>query len=393
MTPRRWLIAILFVGIISLTAYGLLKRGYAQLGGTGDGVYTFEQVVNDQIARPVFMVEPNDGSGCHFLVQQSGVIWVVFEGAIEPEPFLDIQDLVNDTANEQGLLGMALHPDYPNTPYFYLNYTDVNDDTNIVRYEVSANDLEKADPTTRTEILTITQPARNHNGGMLEFGPDGYLYIALGDGGGAGDPQENGQNPDTLLGTILRIDVDNPVNGLPYGIPADNPFADGVDGAPEVFAWGLRNPWRFSFDTTTGDLYIADVGQNQWEEVDYLPADDWSVLNFGWDAFEASAVFEGSPNGDVLMPVAEYDHNQGCSVTGGYVYHGTELPDLQGTYFYGDYCSGIVWTLSKDGNGDWVNEVFLDTDYNISSFAVDLEGELYLIDHGGQILKLVAVNP
>jgi glucose/arabinose dehydrogenase len=287
--------------------------------------------------------------------------------------------------SEQGLLGLAFHPRYSENGFFYVNYTDFNGDTHISRFSVSAENPDLADPASEKLLIFVAQLFRNHNGGSVVFGPDGYLYLGLGDGGSGGDPQGNGQSTQTLLGKILRIDVDS---GDPYGIPADNPFANG-GGLPEIWAFGLRNPWRFSFDSLTGDAYIADVGQNQWEEIDFLPAGSSSGANFGWDYREGNHRFEGIYLGDDLIdPVAEYDHAQGCSVTGGYVYRGVNLPAWQGVYVYGDYCSGRVWALLRNADGAWQNASLFNTGTSISSFGVDEAGEIYLVDHTGDVYLL-----
>ncbi len=308
------------------------------------------------------------------------------DGEILPTAFLDISNVVN-MGNEEGLLGLAFPPDFAESGYFYVYYTRqirrVRESV-IARFRVY--DSTRAIESSRTEIFIIGQPYPNHNGGMLTFGPDGFLYLGLGDGGAADDPHNNGQNPDTLLGSIIRIDVDNPASGQLYGIPPDNPFVDG-GGAPEIWAWGLRNPWRFSFDTATDDLYIGDVGQREREEIDIMPAGE-SGLNFGWNAFEGSNEYVGTANGETVLPIAEYSHEEGCSVTGGYVYHGAELLELQGTYFYADFCEGTIWSLTQT-SGEWESRVFMDTDYRITSFAEDLEGELFVIDRRGAIYKLV----
>jgi glucose/arabinose dehydrogenase len=239
-------------------------------------------------------------------------------------------------------------------------------------------------------LLEIPQPFANHNGGGLAFGPDGYLYIGLGDGGSGGDPQGNGQSLNTLLGKLLRIDVDG---GNPYAIPPDNPFANG-GGRAEIWAYGLRNPWRFSFDNHTGDLYIADVGQNIWEEVNFVPDGLPGGLNFGWDYREAGHAFEGSPPANLTLidPVVEYNHAGGhCSITGGFVYRGQALPAWQGVYIYADYCSGVVWGLVHTASGDWQSQQLFDLPVSISSFGVDQQGELYAVGQEGIIYRLVAV--
>jgi glucose/arabinose dehydrogenase len=293
---------------------------------------------------------------------------------------------LSSSYTERGLLGLAFHPDYANNGLFFIDYTDQNGNSVIARYHVSADDPNKADPSSATQLLYVQQPFANHNGGDLAFGPDGYLYAAFGDGGSGGDPQGNGQNPSTLLGSILRLDV-NAADG--YAVPDSNPFAGSGSARPEIWAWGLRNAWRFSFDRTTGDLYIADVGQNNWEEVNFQPASSAGGQNYGWNAYEATHVYSGQPPAsDVVMPILEYDHGGGrCSITGGYVYRGEQIPGLQGYYFYGDWCSGTIWAAQRDNAGDWSTTVSLQSGRQISSFGEDEAGELYLVDYGGAVLR------
>lgn len=333
--------------------------------------------------RPTYVTHAGDGSGRLFVMDQGGHIWVVKDGATLEAPFLDVSALVSRGGNEQGLLGLAFHPNYEENGFFYIDYTDVNGDTVVARYSVSADDPDAADTDSAKILLQVDQPFSNHNGGHLAFGPDGYLYIALGDGGSGGDPQGNGQNLSALLGKILRIDVDG---GDPYAIPDDNPFADDESTAPEVWAYGLRNPWRFSFDRANGDLYIGDVGQNAWEEVNFQPGDSGGGENYGWNIYEASHPFAGTGDTETLvMPFAEYGHNEGCSVTGGYVYRGEMIPELQGVYLFADFCSGRMWASYRDDSGTWQTSIFMDTGLSISSFGEDEEGELYLTDFSGQV--------
>jgi glucose/arabinose dehydrogenase len=313
------------------------------------------------------------------------VIRIVREGEVIDQPFLDISSQIS-CCGERGLLGLAFHPNYPENGFFYVNYTDLNGNTSISRFQVS-DDPDRADAGSEVRLLGVEQPYRNHNGGVVEFGPDGYLYLGLGDGGSGGDPHNNGQNTQALLGKILRIDVDG---GELYAIPADNPFVDG-GGAQEVWAYGLRNPWRFAFDRQTGDLYIADVGQNQWEEVNFLPAGSPGGANFGWNYLEGSHSFLSGANvpEGLVNPVAEYDHSMGCSVTGGVVYRGEQLPEWQGIYLYGDYCSGLIWGLFRSEDGAWQNQLVFETGASISSFGEDEAGEVYFTDHLGNIFRLV----
>ncbi len=331
--------------------------------------------------------EAPDGSGRLMVVEQVGLIHVMNKtGALDPEPYLDIRDRVGSRGSEQGLLGLAFHPQYQQNGFFFVNYTDQNGDTVIARF-TGAPGTVKVDPGTQKVLLRVDQPFPNHNGGGLAFGKDGFLYIGLGDGGSAGDPNNNAQSLNTFLGKLLRIDVNS---GDPYGIPADNPFAKG-GGSPEIWAYGLRNPWRFAFDSATQDLYIADVGQNKWEEIDFLAAGSPAGQNFGWKFREGANAYAGSPPAGLKLvdPVWQYDHGQGCSVSGGGVYRGKRVPELEGNYIYGDYCTGTVWGLKRDASGKWQNQELFKTGVSISAFAEDLSGDFYLLDHkGSQVLRL-----
>ncbi|HWQ83100.1 MAG TPA: PQQ-dependent sugar dehydrogenase [Anaerolineales bacterium] len=326
-----------------------------------------------------------------FIVERDGRIRILQAGSLKPEPFLDITDRVG-AGGERGLLGLAFHPRYPETGAFYVNYTDFNGNTHISQFSVTANNPDQADAASEKELIFVEQPFPNHNGGALAFGPDGFLYIGLGDGGSAGDPHGNGQSVDTLLGKILRISVDQ---GDPYGIPDGNPFISG-GGRPEIWAYGLRNPWRFAFDSLTGDFYIGDVGQNIHEEIDFQPASSQGGENYGWNILEGSACFISEPcdSAGLTAPVFTYTHAEGgCSVTGGGVYRGSELPEWQGIYLFGDYCSGMVGGLlppANQGDGAGWQRAWLFTDVgSISSFGEDASGEIYLADLGGSIYRLV----
>ena len=328
------------------------------------------------LSSPVGITHAGDGSGRLFIVLQGGRI-VIFDGVkILSSPFLDITSVVS-SGGERGLLGLAFHPNYVGNGSFYVNYTNAAGDTVIARYSVSANP-NQADPTSADILLTIPQPFSNHNGGQLHFGPDGYLYIGIGDGGSGGDPQNNGQDLGTLLGKILRIDVDK---GPPYAIPPDNPFFGPGDGAlDEIWAWGLRNPWRFSFDRLTGDMFIGDVGQNSWEEVDFQPAGSTGGENYGWRLMEGNSCYNPATNcndSTLTLPILVYDHTVGCSVTGGYRYRGSKNPALDGFYLYGDYCTGLIWGAQEDGLSGWNTTVLLDTNFLISTFGEDESGEIY----------------
>ena len=349
--------------------------------------YSWQMVV-DGLERPEGLVNAGDGSGRLFIVEQGGLIRILKDGALLATPFLDLTQKVS-CCGERGLLGLAFHPKYIENGYFYVDYTETLNNqlyTVISRYSVSSNDPNQADPTSEMRLLHIEQPYQNHNGGEVQFGPEGYLYIGMGDGGSAGDPLGNGQSLQTLLGKILRIDVDS---SEPYAIPPENPFAnDG--GLWEIWVYGLRNPWRFSFDKLNGDMYIGDVGQDGWEEIDYLPAGTPGGGNLGWNYYEGAHPYRGSPPSglDPIMPVAEYGRDLGNSITGGYVYRGADLPAWQGVYLYGDFGSGRVWGLLHLPDGNWQNALMFDTGANISSFGVDEAGEIYLVDYGGNILIL-----
>ncbi|HLF74050.1 MAG TPA: PQQ-dependent sugar dehydrogenase [Anaerolineales bacterium] len=337
--------------------------------------YTWQSLVSG-LHRPVDL--QTDGSGRLFVLEKVGRIRIIENGQLLEAPFLDISGRVGSTSNEQGLLSLAFHPHYAQNGRFFVNYTDVNGDTVIARFQVSG-DPNVADPASEVQLLGVDQPFANHNGGVLIFGPDGYLYAGLGDGGSQGDPFNNAQNTNTLLGKILRLDVDS---ADPYGVPADNPFGN------EIWHYGLRNPWRISFDRATGNLYIADVGQNQWEEINFLEAGAPGGTNFGWNHREGAHDYEGNGPAGMVDPVAEYNHNEGsCSVTGGYVYRGS-MTEWNGIYLYGDWCTGFIWGLIHSDNG-WQAQRLFDLDANITSFGQDESGEIYLVADGGDIYRLV----
>ncbi|MDR7521986.1 MAG: PQQ-dependent sugar dehydrogenase [Armatimonadota bacterium] len=333
------------------------------------------------LSQPVYVTHAGDGSGRLFIVEQAGLVRIFRNGALLPTPYLDIRSRVT-CCGEMGLLSVAFHPRYAVNGRFFVNYTTETGGRRsvIAEYRVSPTNPDVADPAERV-LLEIPQPFRNHNGGLNLFGPDGTLYIGLGDGGGAGDPQGNGQRLDVLLGKVLRIDVDR---GTPYGIPRDNPFIRIAGVRREIYAYGLRNPWRFSFDRVTHRLFLADVGQNTWEEINIIEQGN----NYGWNIMEGAHCYPpGTPCsvGDLVLPIAEYDHTQGCSVTGGYVYRGSAVPELAGKYIFGDYCSGRIWTLTETSPGRWVMALLLHSGLNISSFGEDQDGELNVVHHGGAV--------
>jgi glucose/arabinose dehydrogenase len=335
---------------------------------------------------PVDIQNAGDGSGRLFIIERPGRIRIVKDGLLFQDPFLDISDRVGSRGSEQGLLGLAFHPQYATNGFFYVNYTDYNGDTVIARFSVSP-DPNRADPASELRMLGISQPYANHNGGAVVFGPDGYLYLGLGDGGSQGDPNGNGQSLNALLGKILRIDVDH---DIPYSIPADNPYAGSGEVYQEIWASGLRNPWRFAFDPATDDLFIGDVGQGDWEEIDVAPAGQGG-MNFGWNSYEGNHPYAGNSSSTAFVfPVAEYNHAMGCSVTGGVVSRGASLPAWNGIYLYGDFCTGYVWGLLNQ-NGNLQSQFLFETGFGISTFGVDEAGEVYLANYrDGTIYRLAA---
>ena len=345
------------------------------------------QEVAGGLSSPVYATAPA-GDGRLFIVEQPGRIRVVDGGQLLATPFLDITSRVG-SGGERGLLSMAFHPDYADNGFFYVNYTDLGGDTRIERYRASA-DRNRADASSARLVLGVEQPFSNHNGGLVMFGPDGMLYVGMGDGGGGGDPQGHGQNPATLLGDILRIDVDG---AAPYAIPPDNPFVGQAGKRPEIWATGVRNPWRFAFDRQTGLLYVADVGQGQWEEVHVVPADSGGV-NYGWNVMEGAHCYapsSGCNRSGLHIPQFEYSHAEGCSITGGFVYRGRALPALRGHYFYGDYCQGWVRSFRyANGRVRDEREWELGDVGNVLSFGEDAEGELYLTSSNGRVYRFVA---
>jgi glucose/arabinose dehydrogenase len=376
---RRW--ACWFVSVAA--AFGFVNTAHAAVD---------VQLVASGLPYIVGIEHAGDASGRLFLVSQSGQI-VIYDGTqVLPTPFLDLSSLVLFDG-EQGLLGLAFHPSYTSNGLFFLNYINTSGQTVIARYRVSANP-NVADPSSQTILLTENQPFANHNGGQLRFGPDGFLYIALGDGGSGGDPLNDGQRLDTILGKLLRIDVNS---GSPYAIPPSNPFVSTPGARGEIWAYGLRNPWRFSFDRQTGDLFIADVGQNLWEEVDYQLGASHGGENYGWRLMEGRHCYNPSSecnNGSLTLPIVEYSHTLGCSVTGGFRYRGSLLTDLAGAYFFADYCSGRIWSAKQNPDGTWSATMQLRSSLTITTFGEDPNGELYVSDHGtnGHLYRLVPAS-
>ena len=388
---RRFLTLALLIGLI--VAGSGSSHGHAQEEGFDPGAFGVgTELVIEGLSQPVQYIDANDGTGRSFVVQKDGFVFMVQDGALVETPFLDISGQIS-TGSEQGLLSIALHPDFAENGTFFIDYTDVDGHTRVERWRVS-DDPDVADPASAELILFQEQPYPNHNGGLLLFGPDGYLYIGLGDGGSGGDPENNAQDTSTLLGSILRIDVDTTEGELPYAIPDDNPFVGDDSARPETWVYGLRNPWRFSFDRETGDLLIGDVGQGEYEEASIAPAGEGG-LNFGWDLMEGPACYEVDPCQDdsLVMPIFSYPTREGgCAITGGYVYRGDAIPALRGVYLAADYCSGLLWGVGQDANGEWGASAPIETGSSISSFAEDAAGELYLVDYSGSIYRITAAE-
>lgn len=343
----------------------------------------------DNISNPVQITNANDNSNRLFIVEQRGRILILKDNKIQNEPFLDIESIVN-SGGEKGLLSVAFHPEFNKNQRFFVNYTKLDErqlKTVVAEYNVSATNPNIAN-TEEKVILEIDQPFGNHNGGQIMFGPDGFLYVGMGDGGSGGDPLNNGQNINTVLGSLLRIDVNRKP---PFEAPPGNPFV-GVEGANEIWAYGLRNPWRFSFDRENGNLFLADVGQNDFEEVNLITRGG----NYGWNVMEGFHCFPLS-NSDCdqpnfIPPLAEYSHGEGNSITGGYVYRGLDINELVGNYIFGDFVSSTIWTLNENQEGIWERTELLQTNLSISSFGEDEAGELYVVDHSGAIYKMIDAN-
>lgn len=384
--PYRLSALILILTILSRSQPVHASEISASQTGAPQVFLGFEQFASG-LSHPVEITHAGDGTGRLFIVEQNGQV-IIHDGMqILPMPFLDLSSVIT-SGGESGLLGIAFHPNYKTNGRFFVNYTRTHNgqlQTAIASYQVSANP-NIADNTSGVILLTIDQPAVNHNGGQLRFGPDGYLYIGMGDGGGSGDPFNQAQDPDSLLGKMLRIDVDS---GSPYGIPPDNPFIANPNVRDEIWAFGLRNPWRFSFDRLTGDLFIADVGQNEWEEVNVQPASSPGGENYNWPCMEANHIYDAGRGcddyGASTNPQIEYAYqpndSNGCSITGGFIYRGTQFPLLYGTYLYGDFCTGNIWAAAPSGS-TWTSSLAADTDYSISAFGEDEEGELYVASYG-----------
>ena len=341
---------------------------------------------------PLAIAAPDDGSGRIFVASQAGQVWSVdADGTVPPDPMIDLSPFIV-SGGEQGLLGLALHPEFPNDPRAFVNFTGENGDTSISSFSLESSNPDRFDPGTLKRLLFVDQPYANHNGGGTLFGPDGFLYLSLGDGGSGGDPHGNGQRLDTLLGKILRIDVD--VTDGDYGIPGDNPFADG-GGMGEIWHDGLRNPWRLSFDRTTGDLWIGDVGQGQWEEIDVARAEAGGGLNFGWNLMEGAHCYNADSCDEegLELPVTEYGHDRGCTVIGGYVYRGAAYPFLDGTYLFADYCSGTIFAIDSTTASPVEPRIVGHADGSVSAFGEDAAGELYVTTLDGTVSRITATEP
>jgi glucose/arabinose dehydrogenase len=380
-------IVLLTVGVVALAGLLACDSELPPAAGSIQVERVFPDLSFQEMTN---LVQPDDTSGLIFITEQGGVIYAFSpDNSQQADIFLDITGRVNRGGNEEGLLGLVFDPDYQENGYFYVYYSAADPTRSVLsRFSLDQEDTDVADPESEVIIMEVAQPYANHNAGQLAFGPDGYLYIGLGDGGGAGDPLGNGQNLSTVLGSILRIDVSGLSAPGDYEIPADNPFV-GTEGArEEIWAYGLRNPWRFSFDLETGLLWAGDVGQSSWEEIDIIA----KGVNYGWNIMEGSHCYSpstGCNQSGLTLPIVEYDHSQGCSVTGGYVYRGDQIASLHGYYIYGDYCSGNIWALAYDGSVVNENILLVDSDLNITSFGEDLAGNLYILDRQGGIYTLV----
>lgn len=384
---KSFLLSVFSIGLVCFFHSGCAQANEA--AAVPGNVVVREAFPKLSFKRPVdFQSTPDNRI---FVVEQRGVISVFPNDSqvTEKDTFLDIEGRVEDDGNEEGLLGLAFHPDFQDNGYFYVNYTASRPDRTVIsRFRVSDTNPDQADPDSEQVILEFEQPYSNHNGGQLGFGPDGYLYIAVGDGGSGGDPKENGQDLKTLLGTILRIDVNGSQVNMRYGIPADNPFAENKHGyRQEIWAYGLRNPWRFSFDTENGQLWTADVGQNKYEEINIIEPGG----NYGWNTMEGLHCFDpssGCEEEGLILPVFEYGRNEGVSVTGGFVYRGPSLKKLQGKYIYADFVTARIWSLDLSDKGNPVNTELLKANFPVSSFGTDQKGELYICGFDGKIYTL-----
>lgn len=380
-------LALLIVGVLALAGYAASEERTVANASSEAFAFDLELVV-DGLDRPVQVVDAGDGTDRLFIVEQEGTIRIVRGDRLIAEPFLDIRDRVG-CCGERGLLSAAFHPNYADNGLFFVNYTDKDGDTVVAQYQVPTENVDIADPASARTILTVDQPAANHNGGLLLFGPkDGYLYVGLGDGGGGNG--QNSQDPGTLLGKMLRIDVDGGTANQPYAIPSDNPLVGQAGARPEIWMLGLRNPWRFSFDRATGDLWIGDVGAGGYEEVNFQPAESSGGENYGWNLMEGTTCRVEDGCDGLVAPLSGFGRESGCVVTGGFVYRGAAIPTLAGTYLFADYCSGRIWGLRQDTPNGTVLLGPMETGLRISSFGEDQAGELYVVDLAGAIYRVRA---
>lgn len=375
------------IWLLAVFLHGMAPSGKGDMTkNSSDRPFELAPVVEKGLHHPLFLTHAGDGSGQLFVVEQTGTIRLIDRGRLQDAPFLDLRDRVSSEGYEQGLLGLTFHPDHRHNGRLFVNYTRTQDGATVVAELTRRDRAFTVAASTERILMVVPQPYANHNGGMIAFGPDGFLYIGLGDGGSGGDPENHAQNRRELLGKILRIDVDG---NHPYASPDGNPFATG-GGRPEIYAWGLRNPWRFSFDRETGTLWLADVGQNSWEEVDIVVAGG----NYGWRIMEGAHCYQPetgcNPDG-LTVPIIEYANGGGrCSITGGYVYRGPSIPSLRGTYLFGDFCSGELFGISSevDRHRPTGVRVLMQTGFRISSFGEDETGEVYVVDHRGGLYRL-----
>jgi len=345
------------------------------------------ELLPQQFESPVLLTHSNTNDDRLFVVEKTGHVYLLENSFSKKSLYIDASSLITTRGNEQGLLSIAFHPEFKHNGYLFIYYTAKNGDNTLARLTVSLPESMQVNLDSLEVLFAEKDPASNHNGGMLTFGHDGYLYLGMGDGGRGGDPWNNAQNLQNRLGKLLRINV-NSASG--YTIPQDNPFLANKQAKPEIWAYGLRNPWRHSFDSLTGDLWIADVGQEKWEEINLQSADSKGGENYGWKMMEGKHCYapkKDCDNGKLTHPVAEYSHKQGCSITGGYVYRGENIPSIVGKYIYADFCSGTIWGI--DQNLSFSVQVVMQTELNISSFGEDASGEIYLLDYNGGIYKFV----
>jgi glucose/arabinose dehydrogenase len=403
LRPRRLGVALLLlfalssIGPIAPTSATPVPHEDPDAAQTASANVVLTQVVSG-LASPTQVVAAGDGSDRLFVVQQGGRIRVIKAGVLLSTPFLSLTDKVSQGGGERGLLGLAFHPEYASNGRFYVYFTRKSDGAVAVNeYRVSSGDADVGNLATRRRILTLKQPYPNHNGGRMAFGPDGYLYIGTGDGGGVGDPGNRARNLDSLLGKMLRIDINGVTKKRAYKMPASNPYV-GRPGRNEIWSYGLRNPWGFSFDRVSGDLWIGDVGQDKYEEINRALNSSKSKrrgrgVDYGWRVMEGRDCYRpssGCNRSGKRSPIVQYSHDKGCSITGGYAYRGTAVPALAGRYVFGDWCTGTIWTISRTAAKPATKSILLPTPYHITSFGEDESGELYVLDGGGALYRFEA---